>query len=913
MYNICRPIILHNDFLPPVREEHKDWGYLSFGYNDGVSIGENLFENGKCDFSALWKYYVGHGQSLDGSCSSQILWGLRCETEEGEEIKDCDFWKTWDKSEKYPFLFITLLQVSKSMKDMNLEWENRKRLEIQLTVPSVRKAITYLTFDNSDLILILQCRNYEDGAKIINQFHYDSSNMELIEKDGNLSYSFTVASINKHFLMDTPAIERMTEIMHRAYIYVIEGKPGCIGDVYEEIEDVLKVSGFGKIEQKETILGCNDEVIVISEVPWKVFLKFFQDKTGILNHSYPKYKDRLIGVTTILGQSLTEEHDVSGNTKDRGMDDETTIDILLSTSMREKCNSMTARSENDKARMDAVRRNIFQVINSLHKFEVTPFRDYLFQTIFLPLNMVIDMAGESVAKRNELYLREDFFSSFYEFMKALNLYAQNSWHSDRQFTQTPNLNVRIYDTPVKLNAFYNAFIYYLKQYLNNLDDRENDKQDGSGVHEYEFLACPGVANNMRVQELFKRISTTKRLFLVEIPENQVYNPRTMLVMLAHEVGHFVGMNVRNREGRFEFAIIMAGKAVVRYMKISLEEYLGKKSDEFSAINNEEYWGRTETLLINKLRNFCNSYEKYLENEKFIKGSGDSLGYLKVVLSVRKYHSEMLRMILTDGLSYVLMHEVDVLWEYLWEKDFLYWLEKNPEQAEKRRYELQRLVQERIQRFLSYDKWNRNTLSVSSIVNLIVDISKECIADLVAILTLELSLKDYLETILQSARDQGFGSKFGGKNLIVRSSLVTFCMLPGKKKTGYLWGVNEPEEILQGNNKNMKELWVGIRNFISDYLGRTECKMENPEINNALDLLSDTEIFIVMLQYLLKSKDIFSRYNKGQVVVQQKKLVEIYRMLEKNNIDNLVLEMQRYVGQYLNEIKTRNKIYAEGKD
>lgn len=184
---------------------------------------------------------------------------------------------------------------------------------------------------------------------------------------------------------------------------------------------------------------------------------------------------------------------------------------------------------------DGIKSSLCQVINSLQKFETSPFSDYLFQTTFLPLNMVISMVGEVNGKDREA----DFFASFYDFIKGINLFAQNSVRSDRQFTQSPDLNIRLYEAPVKLNAFYNAFIFQLKKYLNKFDMKKGEGEK----HQYEFLTCPGTTSNMRMLELFKNISKTKRLLLVEIPENQVYNPQVMLVMLAHEVGHVVGTGI----------------------------------------------------------------------------------------------------------------------------------------------------------------------------------------------------------------------------------------------------------------------------------------------------------------------------------------------------------------------------------
>ena len=57
-YNVCRPFVFYNDFIPPESNVHEDWQYLAFGYYDGISVGDNLFVNGKIDMNALWRLSV---------------------------------------------------------------------------------------------------------------------------------------------------------------------------------------------------------------------------------------------------------------------------------------------------------------------------------------------------------------------------------------------------------------------------------------------------------------------------------------------------------------------------------------------------------------------------------------------------------------------------------------------------------------------------------------------------------------------------------------------------------------------------------------------------------------------------------------------------------------------------------------
>ena len=112
--NICRPFTLYNDFIPPVSEDHSDWRYISFGYYDGFERGENLFTGGKYNLQHMWEYYLNQSESLNGSYLSQILYGLREETPEEEIITDNEFWDKDNIEKEYPFVFLSLIQISEN-------------------------------------------------------------------------------------------------------------------------------------------------------------------------------------------------------------------------------------------------------------------------------------------------------------------------------------------------------------------------------------------------------------------------------------------------------------------------------------------------------------------------------------------------------------------------------------------------------------------------------------------------------------------------------------------------------------------------------------------------------------------------------------------------------------------------------
>ena len=235
VYNVCRPITLYNDFLPPDTEPHSDWDYLAFGYYDGIKVGkDNLFADGQCSMDRLWAYDMCQMEKLQGTYSQQTIYGFRAED-------DSDFWRnTRTEESEYPFLFVILLQdkINKSLAKI----EKRTEVEKELAGNGKRKVITYLTLDNSGMVMLFLCRDYDDGAALVDSFHRDIEQDSLRKIGVELSYSFTIAAVQKQFI-ESENVYRLDDYMlKRAYIYGIERNPGSIKLAYDKIADALQVS-----------------------------------------------------------------------------------------------------------------------------------------------------------------------------------------------------------------------------------------------------------------------------------------------------------------------------------------------------------------------------------------------------------------------------------------------------------------------------------------------------------------------------------------------------------------------------------------------------------------------------------------------------------------------------------------------
>ena len=241
----------------------------------------------------------------------------------------------------------------------------------------------------------------------------------------------------------------------------------------EEIKEKGGEEYIGTIS-KQGVLGCNDIKFEIGELPWDIFLSFYKQNEGIFNHTSKIYQDNLVGVTTIIGSDY-DANKISNkglpvaNKTGKICENEPVLCRVLV----DRCKEWQSRAGKN-GEISHLGRYFLSILNSLGKFEVSPIHDYLFQTMLTQMSILIDLAEQALNDEEEMLdyykenpeaadrgieqIRNAFFRSAYGFVREFSLLVQNSVRSDRQFTQAPDFDVRVYETPVKLLAFYNAYI-----------------------------------------------------------------------------------------------------------------------------------------------------------------------------------------------------------------------------------------------------------------------------------------------------------------------------------------------------------------------------------------------------------------------------------------------------------------------
>lgn len=138
--------------------------------------------------------------------------------------------------------------------------------------------------------------------------------------------------------------------------------------------------------------------------------------------------------------------------------------------------------------------------------------------------------------------------------------------------------------------------------------RPNHKN--SEKHKYKFLLYPWAEKQTKSKVVFSKSEPGDRVILIKIPEQLLFNPRVLMVILGHEVGHYVGGYIRNRDQRYYSMVKIAIHAAAQQLmdNFRLDAY---KSDgalrEWKKIFEQEF----EKSLRKNIRSFPKSIKNIL--------------------------------------------------------------------------------------------------------------------------------------------------------------------------------------------------------------------------------------------------------------------------------------------------------------
>ena len=542
---VGRILYLKNNHIPPVENLSVREDYISFGYYDWIGISDNLFTEKEKSLVRIWESTAKNANKLKGEYSLQAMYLFNDDDNKHDE----SFWKLYN----LPIIFIIVLQLNERG-----EWLNEVRINFEKIIRKYCKdqqieieITSYLMLDENDIALIIKSQSYKIGKEIANSLHRKGNVIQIHGKDFFAAYSFSFSGI-----LDSCDGTLLKDVPDYCNIHLIERYPGSIANIISKMNELnIKLDNY-------PTFGRDDNLLVFKPSSWEQILKLYKTD-GIFNNE-TLYCSNILSVSTHFmyddnnmgeinfKQTLSQLDSV---VEDKILTDTKPVDILKI--LYDRCRSFISKHEgnvesshewerkfdqselsivsdtkicklliprinklydnllkNDSStqegkmqRQMAYYKAILQILNSINEFDNDVSPDYIFISVFAPLAMLVKKMEIKEAKSPGSLMDDD---GIYRFLTAINQVAQNSIRAERHFMNIPELNSISYYVPIKMYAFYAAFVHKTKNFLNMKFG--GGTSQNSTKNFYEFILYPGMNTPIQVNRIFILLTTKTDCF-----------------------------------------------------------------------------------------------------------------------------------------------------------------------------------------------------------------------------------------------------------------------------------------------------------------------------------------------------------------------------------------------------------------
>ncbi len=867
---ICRPLLLHNEFMPAITGE-RNWDYRVLGYHDGMTVKNSIILEDTNSFAEIFRTCVAYEEEAIHPFFTQFLFGFH-----PDEKTDRRF---WDNSQHWNFTYISLLQFANP--DIGLFREILESSSfIQDELKSLKcpdetvRTIAYYSLDNSDLIFVIKCDNCKLGAKIINNLHCSQNQ----DHNFHLRNSYTVLALNSQDINHSEKLSQLDEKIDLLELRIVERSSNSGAKLHRKLYDILHLWDKDiKIERK-ALLGTENEAIIIRDIAWKYLIPFYRTchPEGILCNSNADAQNYANAISTkiMLSLELEDSSIAESNTENETVNSHRSklLCEIIYNNIKELYQTKIG------GRYQAELKNLLMFTDALWRFESAyhngkAFSDYNFFSILRPLYIFVELSRQN----------EDVFSNYYyDFMNGMKLCTQNFTKPDRVYSLITDFNMRYFDVPSKLVTLYSAYIYYLKNALNS-----------HPKFQYEFLVCPGVNNKTQVKELMPRESPTQRLFFVEIPEQQVYYPKRMLIILGHETAHFVGRNLRLRKERLQALINACCHAVAN----SLKHFIAYKENWNATQIVQKDWELLEQNLAKwSLQCIFQSCDREFLKHKYYTDSINADMIDNNLLHNLKYfyHTDNLKENLIRSLEDLLSSSyIDVLGFAIQTGINL---DSPDRESWDRCYEQHcRIVCEAVWDFAS-SRGKYTALTLENVVNDIVYLLKECYADLISILALKLSMEDYLNSFIETFETDHYDKSYITQTILLPRIAIVMSVMNysfsdndqgSPSNEGFRWSDNEPSHLKNPGAIRIEiETQRFLANLISDPYYYTDPAKFETLLSSHVNIVYDLYIIQTIMQYLLCCRQKYNAImNTPDKRTKLESVQHIYQTVQTENMND----------------------------
>lgn len=535
--------------------------YTCWGYYDGMDItdvdlqdySKVIDEQKLTPISQLWYKAGEKTPSISGQYSVQNIGLIRC-------INDDKYSKQfWHENSTMLFFSVAFLQLN----DANSYMEIGQKIENTIKVDGAEgqkcQAITYCTLDNADLVVML----HSNSLSILEQ------QLQQIEEKPEVRYQHCILGVSENYLeaciqqrqmldhwQETPCF--INEPVQKLDIRLVtSGEKNLINlekDILNGLNGPLSITGLENARYSY-VTGHENLVISLENTDVKSMLVFLLPD-GFATHQNKTYCARESSDTGVLQPRLYNiettyiiNHEPLNEVT--GADyPPNTREIEARHNLFQKCMDRYkeyAKNGFTDEGMYACYLGLLKTLNILMQYERFSISEDIYYLLYPSFKVFDNKIKQCLNSEGSLNNISNIKDSICEYIEAVNSVVYHTIHTDQVFLMIPGNSGTSFSIPIKLNLMFLWFTECVVQLLGEKKDK------------YKCILVP----TMESRPITKRLQFSKKeknfLICVRISQRTLYMPQSLMIILAHEMGHYIGGDVRCRTIRKGKLIEFAAK------------------------------------------------------------------------------------------------------------------------------------------------------------------------------------------------------------------------------------------------------------------------------------------------------------------------------------------------------------------
>lgn len=508
-----------------------------------------LFEKKSlASISRIWCGSMYSSMSLDGRYSKQNIGIFRCADTDNENGSGK---KKKELVEKSPFFAVAFVQ----LKDKSRYAFWAEQIEKQTIMDSEEQTPycilkCYNTFDNADLVVLLYSNSLGKLDYMLN----------WLKDQPDVNYVYSIESVSEQYLKDCEkgvlsswqGINCFVDerIAHMFLNVLTSGTSEVIPKLKTQFSDLEKDGTLQKEEFQKIsfsfVQGRTDVMVDIKDIPVKAMLRMFL-KDGMLTHDNPLFGKDIYNIETSLAIQEMCLSDTSETVSVPEKEDSQQVKLWFS-SMAGKYKALMEQvwKEQDEGTY-ADYCSLVQISNALAQYEGFTLSRDLFYLLYSPFKMFYERLSAALKavdeEKKERYGENPQISMQYikesicEFTHGVNSVTSHTIHNNQFFLMIPGYTGTTFLIPVKLCMMY---LWMAKKEIELLND---------GGYKYSCLLTPGLESRPESTLINMGRNDNDRLIHFSSSQRSLYMPRHFMIILTHEMAHYVGKDIRNRRFR----------------------------------------------------------------------------------------------------------------------------------------------------------------------------------------------------------------------------------------------------------------------------------------------------------------------------------------------------------------------------